>query len=99
MVDRVGASYRVLLYQPSIRFILITNSKVLSLQHCCLSITLRYSTLTTNTVSCTASLSLSLSPFSNTLTTTSGKFTQFLLEQVKSMHGDILGSTSGLHEH
>ena len=33
MVDRVGAPYRVLLYQPGIRFILITNSKVLSLQH------------------------------------------------------------------
>ena len=28
----VGAPYRVLLYQPGIRFILITNSKVLSLQ-------------------------------------------------------------------
>ena len=33
MVDRVGAPYRVLLYQPGIRFILLTNSKVLSLQH------------------------------------------------------------------
>ena len=32
MVDRVGAPYRVFLYQPSIRFSLITNSKVLSLQ-------------------------------------------------------------------
>jgi len=32
VVDRVGAPYRVLLYQPSIRFILLTNSKVLSLQ-------------------------------------------------------------------
>ena len=33
VVDRVGAPYRVLLYQSSIRFILLTNSKVLSLQH------------------------------------------------------------------
>ena len=33
VVDRVGASYRVLLYQPSIRFSLLTNTKVLSLQH------------------------------------------------------------------
>ena len=33
MVDRVGAPYRVLLYQPSIRFSLGTNSKVSSLQH------------------------------------------------------------------
>ena len=32
VVDRVGAPYRVLLYQPGIRFILLTNSKVLSLQ-------------------------------------------------------------------
>ena len=32
MVDKVGAPYRVLLYQPSIRFSLLTNSKVLSLQ-------------------------------------------------------------------
>ena len=35
VVDRVGAPYRVLLYQPGIRFILLTNSKVLSLQHSC----------------------------------------------------------------
>ena len=33
VVDRVGAPYRVLLYQPGIRFNLLTNSKVLSLQH------------------------------------------------------------------
>ena len=33
MVDKVGAPYRVLLYQPSIRFIFLTSSKVLSLQH------------------------------------------------------------------
>ena len=32
MVDRVGAPYRVLLYQPGIRFSLLTNTKVLSLQ-------------------------------------------------------------------
>jgi len=32
VVDRVGAPYRVLLYQPGIRFILLTSSKVLSLQ-------------------------------------------------------------------
>jgi len=32
VIDRVGASYRVLLYQSGIRFILLTNSKVLSLQ-------------------------------------------------------------------
>ena len=32
VVDRVGAPYQVLLYQPSIRFSLLTNSKVLSLQ-------------------------------------------------------------------
>ena len=32
VVDRVRASYWVLLYQPGIRFILLTNSKVLSLQ-------------------------------------------------------------------
>ena len=32
MVNRVGAPYRVLLYQPGIRFSLLTNSKVLSLQ-------------------------------------------------------------------
>ena len=32
MVDKVEAPYRVLLYQPSIRFSLLTNSKVLSLQ-------------------------------------------------------------------
>ena len=32
VVDRVEAPYRVLLYQPSIRFSLITNAKVLSLQ-------------------------------------------------------------------
>ena len=32
VVDRIEAPYRVLLYQPSIKFILITNSKVLSLQ-------------------------------------------------------------------
>ena len=40
MVDKVGAPYRVLLYQPGIRFILITNSKVLSLQHVCYDIPL-----------------------------------------------------------
>ena len=33
VVDRVGAPYQVLLYQPGIRFSLWTNSKVLSLQH------------------------------------------------------------------
>jgi len=33
VVDRVRAPYRVLLYQPGIRFSLETNSKVLSLQH------------------------------------------------------------------
>ena len=33
MVDRVGAPYRVLLYQPGIRFSLGTNTKVSSLQH------------------------------------------------------------------
>jgi len=33
VVDRVGAPYWVLLYQPSIRFSLWTSSKVLSLQH------------------------------------------------------------------
>ena len=33
VVDRVGAPYRVLLYQPGIRFSLGTNTKVLSLQH------------------------------------------------------------------
>jgi len=33
VVDKVGAPYRVLLYQPSIRFSLGTNTKVLSLQH------------------------------------------------------------------
>ena len=32
VVDREGAPYRVLLYQPGIRFSLLTNSKVLSLQ-------------------------------------------------------------------
>ena len=32
VVDRVGAPYQVLLYQSSIRFSLLTNSKVLSLQ-------------------------------------------------------------------
>ena len=32
VVDRVGAPYQVFLYQPDIRFILIINSKVLSLQ-------------------------------------------------------------------
>ena len=32
VVDRVGAPYRVLLYQPSIRFSLGTNTKVSSLQ-------------------------------------------------------------------
>ena len=35
VVDRVGAPYRVLLYQPSIRFSLGTNSKVSSLQQYC----------------------------------------------------------------
>ena len=33
MVDRVGAPYRVLLYQPGIRFIHLSNSKGLCLQH------------------------------------------------------------------
>jgi len=37
VVDRVGAPYRVLLYQPGIRFIHLSNSKGLCLQH------LRYS--------------------------------------------------------
>ena len=32
MVDRVGAPYRVLLYQPGIRFIHLSNSKGLCLQ-------------------------------------------------------------------
>ena len=32
VVDRVGAPYQVLLYQPSIRFSLGTNTKVSSLQ-------------------------------------------------------------------
>ena len=32
VVDKVGAPYRVLLYQPGIRFSLGTNSKVSSLQ-------------------------------------------------------------------
>ena len=32
VVDRVGAPYQVLLYQPGIRFSLLTNSKILSLQ-------------------------------------------------------------------
>ena len=32
VVDRVGAPYRVLLYQPGIRFSLGTNTKVSSLQ-------------------------------------------------------------------
>ena len=32
VVDKVGAPYRVLLYQSGIRFSLLTNSKVLSLQ-------------------------------------------------------------------
>ena len=33
MVDKVGTPYRVLLYQPGIRFSLRTNTKVSSLQH------------------------------------------------------------------
>jgi len=33
VVDRVGAPYRVLLYQPGIRFIYLSNSKGLCLQH------------------------------------------------------------------
>ena len=33
VVDRVGAPYRVLLYQPGIRFSLRTNTKVSSLQY------------------------------------------------------------------
>ena len=33
VVDRVGAPYRVLLYQPGIRFIHLSNSKGLCLQH------------------------------------------------------------------
>ena len=32
VVDRVGAPYQVLLYQPGIRFSLGTNTKVSSLQ-------------------------------------------------------------------
>ena len=35
VVDRVGAPYRVLLYQPGIRFIHLSNSKGLCLQHDC----------------------------------------------------------------
>ena len=35
MVDRVGAPYRVLLYQPGIRFIHLSNSKGLCLQQLC----------------------------------------------------------------
>ena len=33
VVDKVGAPYRVLLYQPGIRFIHLSNSKGLCLQH------------------------------------------------------------------
>ena len=35
VVDKVGAPYRVLLYQPGIRFIHSSNSKGLCLQHIC----------------------------------------------------------------
>jgi len=38
VVDRVGAPYRVLLYQPSIRFSLRTNTKVSSLQQLILTL-------------------------------------------------------------
>ena len=52
VVDRVGAPYRVLLYQPGIRFIHLSNSKGLCLQHLgsdapcsCLSLSLSSSLL------------------------------------------------------